>query len=342
LNWKRYILWPAIGVLSLFAVLILTLLVFRFDLGISLQAISKGAVGDKYGIARTLVRATPLTLCGLGIAVAWKAGMFNIGGEGQYLLGALAGAYLFKIAGTAPAPAFQILAALGAILAGGGLALLAGWLQIKRGVQIVVSTILLNFIVIQFLDWSVRGPAQEAARQLPLSDQLPREMLLAKPDAQTDLHLGVLLVPIAALLVFFWFYRTRDGFKLRLVGENPHAARAQRISSPKHQLIAMFVSGGLCGLAGSVDYLGIIGNVGKGSAQNWGFLAIPVALIGGLHPAGVVASGLYFGALMSGCEGLARSNPAGNSVVYVVQAAAVLGYVAFDQIRRHRQREAVD
>lgn len=338
----RSVAWAAAGLLSLIVVLILTLACFGFDVPGSLSAIARGALADKYGISRTLVRATPLTLCGLGIAVAWKAGMFNIGGEGQYLLGALAGAYLFKVAGTAPAPVFQLTVLIGAVLVGGGLALLAGWLQVARGVQLVVSTILLNFIVIQFLSWSVAGPAQESARQLPLSDQLSREMLLPKADPQTDLHLGVLLVPIMAMLLFIWLYRTRDGFKLRLVGENPQAARAQKISTPRHQLTAMFVSGALCGLAGAVDYIGVIGTVGAGSAQNWGFLAIPVALLGGLNPAGVVASGLYFGGLMSGCEALSRTNPAGSTVVYVVQAAAVLGFLAFDEVRRHRQREAAE
>lgn len=319
--------WGLLGALGLLMLLALTLAVFGFDVLRSLEVIAKGAVGSKYGIANTLVRSSPLILCGLGIAVAWRAGMFNIGGEGQYLVGAVAGAYLYKVLGTSPSIIFQIASLILGAVAGGLLAGLAAWLQIKRGVQVVISTILLNFIALQFVEWSVRGPAQEANRALPLSDQLPRTMMLTRFDPQTDLHAGVILLPIAALVIYFWLLRSHSGLRLRLVGENPRAARANTIPIEKVQLKAMMVSGALCGLAGSVDYLGWIGNVGSGSAQNWGFLAIPVALLGSLHPGGIVGSGLYFGGLLAGCEALARTNSAGSTVVFVVQATAVLGYV---------------
>ena len=329
--------WGVLGITALVILLALTLAAFGFDVPASIQVIAKGAFGSKYGIANTLVRSCPLILCGLGIAVAWRGGMFNIGGEGQYLVGAVAGAYLYKVLGSSPSIIFQIASLLVGAAAGGLLAGFAAWLQIRRGVQVVISTILLNFIVLQFIEWSVRGPAQEKARALPLSDQLPRSMMLGRFDPQTDLHAGVLLLPLVAAVVFIWLLRSHAGLRLRLVGENPRAARANNIPIDRVQFRAMAVSGALCGLAGSVDYLGWIGNVGSGSAQNWGFLAIPVALLGSLNPVGILASGVCFGGLLAGCEALARSNSAGSTVVYVVQAAAVLGYVGISMWLKSRK-----
>lgn len=320
----RYLL---LGV-SLVAILALTLAVFGLDVRESLGHIYTGAFGTKAGIARTLVRATPLMLAGLGMVLAWRAGMYNIGGEGQYVVGGITAAFLAKsAAGLPPALLSPLLLVAGAF--GGGLyAALAGWLQVKRGVQVVISTILLNFVALQLLDWVVRGPLQESNRQNFRTDQLPNAAMLMRFDRQTDLHVGVFYALAACLLVAVYLFFTKPGFLLRVVGDSPSSARANRIDAGRVQIGAMALSGALCGLAGSVDYAGLIGWVGSGFSQNWGFLAIPVALLGGLNPIGTGLSALFFGGLFAGSEELRRYTPIGNSVVPVVQAVAVLGYVA--------------
>jgi simple sugar transport system permease protein len=319
----------ALVALGLFAVVVLCLWVFGLPVGGSLKDLWEGAAGDKFGVARTLVRATPLVFCALGIIVAWRAKMYNIGGEGQYVIGGVCGAWVAKsFVGLAPG-LLNPLILVGAMLGGALYAGLAGWLQVKRGVQVVISTILLNFIALKVLSYAVTGPLQQSSKQNPMTDQLPNDVMFARFDPQSDLHVGVVLPFIAAALVFIYLYWTKGGFRLRLVGENEEAARVSGVPVPRVQMGAMLLSGALCGLAGGVDFAGFIGQVGLQFSQDWGFLAIPVALLGGLHPLGVLLSGLFFGGLFAGSENLAMFNTLGGTVVYVMQAVAVLAFVGF-------------
>lgn len=263
--------------------------------------------------------------------------MFNIGGEGQYVLGGVFGAAVAKAAAGMNPSLTSAFIMGGAAVGGMSLALFAGWLQVKRGVQCVISTILLNFIVIQGLGWAVRGPLQESRRQLPQTEPLANSAMLQRFDAQTDLHSGVLVAALVAVLVTVWMSVSKAGFKIRVVGQNPRVARAHVMDPGRIQLGAMAVSGALCGLAGGIDYVGLIGHVGDGFAQGWGFLAIPVALLGGLDPVGVSAAALYFGALMAGGEGLARFHATGTTLVFVIQAVAVLGLVALSQLKKSKE-----
>ena len=335
----------ALGVLivavGLLAVLALTLLAFGLPLGRSLHDLWIGAVGDRFGMARTLVRATPLVFCALGIIVAWRARMYNIGGEGQYVIGGVCGAWVAKsCAGLAPG-LLNPMILLGAMAGGALYAGLAGWLQVKRGVQVVISTILLNFIALKVLSYAVTGPLQQSSRQTPQTDALPNSVMLRHFDAQSDLHVGVFYALFAVLFVFVFLFWTKGGFRLRLVGENPEAARVSGVSVGRVQLQAMALSGALCGLAGGVDYAGFIGQVGLRFSQDWGFLAIPVALLGGLHPLGALLSGLFFGGLFAGSENLAMFNTLGGTVVYVMQAVAVLAYVGIKAWLERRRPQQV-
>ncbi len=312
---------------GLLLVVALTLWAFGLPVIGSMKDLWAGAAGDEFGQARTLVRSTPLILCALGIIVAWRARMYNIGGEGQYVVGGVCGAWVaHAFSGVSPG-LLNPLIIIGASLGGALYAGFAGWLHVKRGVQVVISTILLNFIALKILSYAVTGPLQQASRQSPMTDQLPNGAMFARFDPQSDLHVGVLLAYIAAVLVFIYLFSTKGGFRLRLVGENPDAARVSGVNVSRVQFNSMLVSGALCGLAGGVDYAGFIGQVGLGLSQNWGFLSIPVALLGGLHPLGVMLSGVFFGGLFAGSENLAMFNTLGGTVVYVMQAVAVLGFV---------------
>lgn len=317
----------ALTAIGLFLCVVVCLVVFGLPLVESLRDLWNGAVGDRFGLSRTLVRSTPLVLCGLGIVVAWRCKMYNIGGEGQYVVGGICGAWVASAFSGLSGAALNPLILIGSVIGGALYAGFAGWLQVKRGVQVVISTILLNFIALKLLSYAVTGPLQQASGQNPMTDTLPNDAMLARFDAQSDLHAGVFLALVVALLVFVWLFYTRFGFRLRLVGESAEVARVARVPVGRTQMASMLVSGGLCGLAGGVDYAGFIGQVGLGFSQNWGFLSIPVALLGGLHPLGVLLSGLFFGGLFAGSENLAMFNTLGGTVVYVIQAVAVLGFV---------------
>lgn len=316
------------------AILALVFLVFGLPVGPSLSSVWQGAFGSWPGVARSLVKATPLILIGLGLVLAWRAAMYNIGGEGQYVMGALGGAAAYRLAEGWPSWAATLLILVAGCLAGGAYAFLAGWLQVRRGVQVVISTILLNFVALSLLGWLVSGPLQEKAKRLPLTDTVDRSVRLWQPDRQVDLHLGVAIALLLAVALAVWMFLTKSGFMLRLTGENPRAARANRMPVDRIQMLAMAGSGGFCGLAGAVQYLGVVGQVGAGFAEGWGFMAIPVALLGGLHPLGALLAGIGFGGLLAGCDNLSFGNQLGNTLVYVVQGVAVLAFVGISAWRR--------
>lgn len=333
----------AVTVLGLFLILIIGLWICGLPIGKSLALIYQGAFGDGYAWSRTLVKATPLILCGLGVVVAWRGGLYNIGGEGQFIMGALLAGIWAKWLVSQSWGSFGIAALILASFIGGALwASVAAWLYIKRGVEAVISTLLLNFVAIQFLDFAVSGPLQEARKQVPQSDALPDGLMLAKFNPRADLHIGVLVAVVIAMAVFVYLLKTKDGFKLRVVGENPRVARANRFPSSAIHFRALLLSGGLCGLAGGVEFVGVTGYLGKGFPQQWGFLAIPVALLAGLHPLWVLVSAVYFGALFAGTQNLASFTPAGTSLVYLIQGAAVLGLVGLRFWTKRPVRPEVD
>jgi simple sugar transport system permease protein len=319
---------------ALIALLAAVLAAFGLPVMESLGLIAEGAFGDRFGLARTLVKSTPLALASLGIVVAWRAGMYNIGGEGQLITGAVGGAWMAKALWGFFGPLFGLAGLAASMVAGGIFGWLAGWLAVRRNVNVVIGTILLNFVAVQILSWAVSGPLKEQKGRVPLSDRIPDAGMLLKLDPQSDLHAGVALALLAAFAASLYLYRTAGGFRLRLVGENPNAARAARIPPGPVQLKAMALSGALCGLAGGVELFGVSAQIGVGFSLGWGFLAIPAALIGGLHPWGVLLSSLFFGAVLAGSESLARFSTSGSAIVLVIQAAAVVGILGFRAIER--------
>jgi ABC-type uncharacterized transport system permease subunit len=319
-----------VSLLSVVLALLVTLLIFGLPVIPSVHLLVEGAFGDKFAVSRTAVKATPLLLTGLGMVVAWRAGAYNIGGEGQFVVGGLCGAGVAPVllrhlgpTGWVDVPILIACGAGGALWAG-----IAGWLQVRRGVEAVISTILLNFVALQLMSWALEGPLQEPMHELPQTANLPAAAMLYHPDRQMDLHAGSLIALVAALVVFLYLFRSAAGFRLRVVGDNPMFARANLVDAGKVKLQAFLVSGALCGLAGGIEYTGTSGLIGGGFNQNWGFMGIPVALIAGLNPLLAVVSALYFGALMAGSENLGRFTQGGATLVYVVQAVAVLAFVA--------------
>ncbi|MFN3728218.1 MAG: ABC transporter permease [Fimbriimonadaceae bacterium] len=325
-----------VAALGLCAAIVLTLVIFGLPVGSSLEWLVQGAVGSKFAVARTLIKAIPLCLTSVGIVISWRAGMFNIGGEGQLIMGAICGAAVAQFTLSLEGPARTAIIVLACIAGGAGYALFAGWLMVARGVHIVISTILLNFVALHALGWVAAGPLQESSGKLPLTQALGAATMFGRPDRQTDLHAGGWIVLLIVVLVAVGLFRTRGGFELRVTGENPRVARANKIDVVAIQLRSVAISGGLCGLAGAMDYVGVTGQIGPGFSQNWGFLAIPVALIGGLNPYGAAVSSLVFGGLFAGSENLARFTRSGATLVFIIQAVVVLGYLAIQKLQERR------
>jgi simple sugar transport system permease protein len=339
---------------GLIVLLTLTFLALRIEPVPALRALWAGAFGDAQGghlypLSETLVKTTPLLLTGLSIVVAWRAGLFSIGGEGQLLVGAVAATALAKAGSALSGPLLTLLMLLGGVAAGALWGGIVGWLRVRRNVQEVISSIMLNYVALYLLNWTVEGPLQERAHRIAQSDPLPDAALFARilPAAWsngivTRLHSGVLLAFLAVPVVSLFLFRTPSGFGMRLVGQNPDAARTAHFDVDRLRMRAMLLSGGLCGLAGVVELLGITGRLYADFSPGWGYTAIPVALLGGLHPVGTLFSALFFGALTAGSGNLSRFSGVSSVLIYVIQAAAVLAVVgarAWQSRRAGAERE---
>lgn len=346
----RFLLQIAGYTLGFLLLLGLTFLALRIPAAEALRSLWTGAFGDAQNghlaaLSNTLIETTPLVLTGLGVVVAWRAGLFSIGGEGQLLMGALAATALAKVGGHLPAPLLTVLMVLVATLSGAVWGALAGWLRVRRNVQEVISTIMLNYVAKFVVSWLVLGVLQEHTHHNPQSESLPNTVLFARllprqwsDNMQTSLHGGVFLALLAVLVIAVALYRTPMGFGLRVMGQNAEAARAAHFPVDALRMRAMAISGGLCGLAGVIELLG--SSTGSLPANDfssgWGYTAVPVALLGGLHPGGTLLSALFFGALTAGCRNLSQFQGVPTVLIYLIQGMAVLAVVGGRASRARR------
>ncbi len=293
-------------------------------------ALLRGSVGSVRALTETTAQAAPLICAGLGVGLAFRAGLFNIGGQGQAIWGAIFGAWIgFTVTGL-PMFLHIPLALLCAITAGALWGGIAGFLKAKAGAHEVIVTIMLNWIGIKMLLFLLSTPMLQApGRRDPIAPILEWSATFPRV-AGTRLHLGFFLALLAAFLVWWMLERSSLGFRLRAVGFNPHAAETAGINVSRITIIAMAFAGGLAGLAGAqmamaptmlTGYptalsLGIVGSVG--------FDAITVALLGRSKPLGIVLAGLLFGALKAG--GLTMQAQAGTpqELISLIQALIVL------------------
>ena len=275
--------------------------------GPALAALVRGSLGSAQALfSITLVRAVPLVLTGLAVAAAFRAGIWNIGAEGQLYAGAVAAAWVGLSLG-GPGWVHLPTLLLVSAAAGAGWAGLAAVLKLRLGVGEVISTLLLNFVAIHLASWSVHGPLQEARGVFPQTDPIAASARLPLLVPGTRLHAGFLLALLLAVGLWILFRFTAVGFRLRALGASPEAARvAGRIHARRLGWGTFLLSGGLAGLAGGVEVAGVTHALYEGLSPGHGYTAIAVALLAGLHPLGVVVSGAFFGALEGGASAMQR------------------------------------
>ncbi|MBN2357811.1 MAG: ABC transporter permease [Deltaproteobacteria bacterium] len=281
--------------------------------------------GDRYGLGQVLFKSTPLIFTGLAVAVAFQAGLFNIGAEGQLLVGGLAMALVGARCGGLPAPlAIGLCLAAGA-LAGAALGALPGWLRARFGAHEVINTIMLNFIAqalalwlgrrFFFVEQTVHTPAIADCARLP-----------ALGLAGSAASVGFALALLAAIAVHGLMRHTRLGFELRALGQSATAAAAGGVAIGRAIVVAMALSGGLAGLVGAGTVLGYKGYYEEGIASGSGFMGIAVALLGRNRPLWIVPAALLFGTLAHG--GLAVNALVPKEIVEVIQAIVILAIAA--------------
>jgi general nucleoside transport system permease protein len=307
-----------------------------YDSAAALGALWSGAFGSWYALtSATLVRAVPLILIGLGLALAFRAGAFNIGGEGQFYAGAIAATWIGLSVGGLPSPLAAAAVFSGAVLAGALWVAIPVLLRVRYGVLEVISTLLLNFVAEALTSLLVQGPLQESQHIYPQSDPIAETARLPLLPG-TRLHAGLLLALSGALLLQWVFARTLWGFRLRAVGLGPRAAEiAGRIDSRWMAALALALSGAIAGLAGGVEVAGVSYALFQNLSPGYGFTAIAVALLGRLHPFGVVLAGLLFGALEAGAGAMQREADVPAVAVYVVEAVVILAVLLAESARRH-------
>jgi simple sugar transport system permease protein len=317
----------ALGVIAISLALLAGILhIAGYDAPRALTALWRGSFGTANAfVSATLVRATPLMLAGLGVALAFRAGIWNIGAEGQLLAGAAATtAVSFVLTGVPRLLLVPLLLVAGAV-AGMGWASIAEVLRRRRGVLEVISTIMLNFVALHLVGALVHGPLQEPLGIYPQSAPLPDAARLPRLIAGARLHAGVVIAVLVAPMLWWWLRSTAAGFRLRAVGANATAARmAGRVDAGRVAGMAFLASGALAGLAGAVEVSGVTYALYESLSPGYGYTAIVVALLARLDPLAVVPSAILFGALESGALAMQRDAGIPSVVVTAIEATLVL------------------
>ena len=337
-----------------------------------------GAFGSKNGLADTLVKATPLLLVGLGIAIAFRGGMINIGAEGQIVVGALLTTFVgLQLGEQLPGWLVVIISLLTGALMGGLWAAIAGVLKAYLNVNEILSTIMLNAIAVQIAYFLLRGPMidpaeLEAGTNIPHSARLARVLdmprftdiaqqlgltgsaedlgirgflgelygVLVEP---TRLHTGFIFAIIMAILVYIFLWRTTIGYRIRAVGLNPHASRYAGINVRRNLILSITLSGILAGLAGAVEILGLHHRMFEPAAVSagYGFTGIVAALLGRLHPLGIIPSSILFGGLLVGGDKMQRAMQVPQVLIQAILGLVVLFVVSTDYFaRKYEKRRA--
>jgi len=298
-------------------------------------ALVRGAFGSSSALLSiTLVRSVPLILTGLAVAVAFKAGVWNIGAEGQLYAGAVAGVWAGLSFPTLPGTLLVPAVLLASGVAGAAWAAVPAVMRLRLGVGEVITTILMNFVAIHLAAWVVHGPLQETRGVFAQTDPIVDAARLPLLVPGTRLHLGFALAVGLAVALGVLLRRSRVGFLVAATGASPAAARISgRIDTRRVVLGSFLASGAIAGLAGGVEVSGVTFALYEGLSPGWGYTAIAVALLAGLNPFAVLATGLLFGALAAG-EG-AMQRDAGIPAVWVgvVEALIILAVLAVDRLR---------
>ncbi len=304
-----------------------------------------GAFGSLDAISRTIRKATPFIFTGLSVAFAFKAGLFNIGASGQFLMGTICSVAVGVHFEGWPTIIHLPLALLAGVLGGALWGALAGWLKVWKGAHEVITTIMLNYIASLFVGWTVYAGGTEGQIPGPLYDPSAgpisetRDVFMSAripqflPQVFSRVHWGVFLALAMAVLVWWVLQKTTLGFEIRTVGKNAYAARYAGIRVERTVLLSMAIAGGLAGLAGAVETLGLNYKFAPEFSGSVGFEGITIALLGQTHPLGVVFASFLMGGLYGGATKMQFDSGVPGEIIQIVQAL-VLAFVAAPEIIR--------
>ncbi|HEX9922807.1 MAG TPA: ABC transporter permease [Anaerolineae bacterium] len=303
-------------------------------------ALFSGSLGSADAISESLVASTPFIFAGLAVAVGFRGGLFNIGAEGQLWVAAgvsVVIGYTFQL----PAIIHLPLAVIGGFLGGAMYGAIPGYLKAKTGAHEVINTIMMNFIAFRFFDWAFTGPLRRPGGDAPVTAEIFPSAYLPRLFDQYRFHWGFFLALLVAFAVWWLLFKTTLGFEIRTVGANPNAARYGGIKITRITVLTMAISGGLAGLAGTNEVLGVNHFLAGGFSSGYGFDAIALALLGKSHPLGVVLAALLFGTLRSGATRMQSIASIPIDIISIMQALVIV-FIAAPAIIRWIYRVRVE
>ena len=289
-----------------------------------------------YPITESLVTSTPYIFAGLAVALGFKCNLFNIGAEGQIFIGAIVAAFVGYSFTDLPwiihLPLTFLAGALGGAVWGG----IPGWLKAKTGAHEVINTMMMNYIAFRLADYLLNGPMKRGGPTgfIPISRDInPTAYFPAFFPEPMRLHLGFIVALVVAAVVWWFLFKTTLGFEIRTVGGNPRAAQYAGVSVTRTFILAMAASGALAAMAGASEVMGVNHNLASAFSPGYGFDSIALALMGGSHPAGVVAAALLFGTLRNGATRMQSLAGIPIDIITIVQAFVIM-FVAAPAIIR--------
>lgn len=284
----------------------------------------KGAFGTKANFGETIVKSVPLIFTGLAATFAYKCGVFNLGAEGQFVMGAVSSIWVSTSLTEISGIPLLLISLLAGVLAGGLWGCIPGILKIARGLNEMIVSIMLNYIAILFMGFLYSSPLREGSvpQTAAVSAKLPRIL------SGTRLHAGIIIALILALFLYYFLFHTAAGFKLRAVGLNQTAARYNGYSVKKFMLVSFIISGAIAGLGGSVELHGTQFRLMAGFGDGYGFDGVAIALIGQLNPIGTVLVAYLFAVLRTGATTMQAGSGMPTSVIDIIQALIIVFAVA--------------
>ena len=329
----RSVVIPLVAIILALIIGALIIKLLGMDPVLAYTNLAIGAFGNIYGISNTLTQATPLIFTGLSFALARRAGLLNIGAEGQLYIGGLCSVLTGAFIHGLPMIIHLPLALLAGFVGGGFWGWIAGWLKVKFGSNEIITTVMLNYIAIYLVSYMVSGPIIEPPGDLPQSPPVLPSAQLPYLGSGTQLHLGFVLALIMAGLYCIFMWHTRKGYEARVVGFNPDAGAYAGINRNQLIYLIMFLAGGLAGLGGSGEILGIQHRLYQNFSPGYGYDGIAVALLGLNTTIGTVLDANLIGALRSGGNLMQVVAKVPLDLVYVIEALVII-FVASEYLFR--------
>ena len=299
----------------------------------------KGIFGTKSSFAEIFVKACPLILIGLGCAVAFRTGFFNIGAEGQFYVGALAATMVALGLPQMPGVVRIVLCFVAAFVCGGLWALIAAVFKTRFNISEIIVTIMLNYIVINFLGYAVRSFLMDPAGNVPQSAKIDQAVQLPNLITSTRFHAGIVLAFVLATVVWFLMEKTTVGYELKAVGLNPRAAACNGVPVVRSIISSAFLSGGLAAIAGSIEVLAIQKKLMEGISADCGYTAVLIALVAFNRPLGVVAVAILYAAMEVGASSMQRQLGVPSAIVSIIIGVVVVLILAKELLRWYNLRK---